>query len=243
MRSFDEKPYVEISYCKEQCEFYNKCLARKENCVKLIFDKILFTLAPHEEKVIRLSFGIGCPSENPPYVIKNEIAACSAERVEQIQAKALRKLRYPRCSRSLITTNVGLILFSQEETNYSRLWRAILGDSRPQHELYQEFAIAKVEENSKAEIDKQKEKETDLRACSWESIQDKAFDITIEELDLSVRSYICLKRAGINTVEDLSQKTYKQMLEVKDLRKKSLEEVIQKLESLGISLKSTTFND
>jgi len=61
--------------------------------------------------------------------------------------------------------------------------------------------------------------------------------MTIEELDLSVRSYNCLKRAGINTVQELTQKTEEEMMKVRNLGKKSLEEVKQKLEALGLSLK------
>ena len=61
--------------------------------------------------------------------------------------------------------------------------------------------------------------------------------MTIEELDLSVRSYNCLKRAGINTVEELTEKTEDDMMKVRNLGKKSLEEVIQKLEELGLGLK------
>jgi DNA-directed RNA polymerase subunit alpha len=62
--------------------------------------------------------------------------------------------------------------------------------------------------------------------------------MTIEELDLSVRSFNCLKRAGIDTVEDLVNKTQDDMIKVRNLGKKSLEEVIQKLESLGLGLKA-----
>ena len=62
-------------------------------------------------------------------------------------------------------------------------------------------------------------------------------EMTIEELDLSVRSYNCLKRAGINTVEDLTNKTEEDMMKVRNLGRKSLEEVIQKLEELGLGLK------
>ena len=61
--------------------------------------------------------------------------------------------------------------------------------------------------------------------------------MTIEELDLSVRSYNCLKRAGINTVEELANKPEEDMMKVRNLGKKSLEEVIQKLEELGLNLK------
>ena len=59
--------------------------------------------------------------------------------------------------------------------------------------------------------------------------------MTIEEVDLSVRSFNCLKRAGINTVEDLVDKSEDEMMKVRNLGRKSLEEVIQKLSSLGFS--------
>jgi DNA-directed RNA polymerase subunit alpha len=61
--------------------------------------------------------------------------------------------------------------------------------------------------------------------------------MTIEELDMSVRSFNCLKRAGIDTVEDLISRTEEDMIKVRNLGKKSLEEVIQKLRSLGLDLK------
>ncbi len=64
-------------------------------------------------------------------------------------------------------------------------------------------------------------------------------NMTIEELDLSVRSFNCLKRAGINTVEDLINKTEEDMMKVRNLGRKSLEEVIAKLDSVGYSLKSS----
>lgn len=65
----------------------------------------------------------------------------------------------------------------------------------------------------------------------------KTLEMTIEELDLSVRSFNCLKRAGINTVEDLINKSEEDMMRVRNLGRKSLEEVIAKLESLGLSLR------
>jgi len=72
-----------------------------------------------------------------------------------------------------------------------------------------------------------------------EDEKEKVLEMTVEELDLSVRSYNCLKRAGINTVEELIQKTPEDMLKVRNLGKKSLEEVQQKLEALGLSLKKS----
>lgn len=72
-----------------------------------------------------------------------------------------------------------------------------------------------------------------------EDKKEKMLEMTIEELDLSVRSYNCLKRAAINTVEELTEKTEEDMMKVRNLGKKSLEEVIQKLESLGLSLRES----
>ena len=68
--------------------------------------------------------------------------------------------------------------------------------------------------------------------------KDKLLDMTIEELDLSVRSFNCLKRANINTVEDLISKTQDEMIKVRNLGRKSLEEVEHKLAQLGLSLAS-----
>ncbi len=66
--------------------------------------------------------------------------------------------------------------------------------------------------------------------------KEKVLEMTIEELDLSVRSFNCLKRAGINTVEDLISKTEEEMMKVRNLGRKSLEEVVAKLASLGFGL-------
>ena len=66
--------------------------------------------------------------------------------------------------------------------------------------------------------------------------KEKILEMTIEDLDLSVRSFNCLKRAGINTVEDLINKSEEDMMQVRNLGRKSLEEVVQKLNSLGFGL-------
>ena len=70
-----------------------------------------------------------------------------------------------------------------------------------------------------------------------EDQKEKALEMTIEELELSVRSFNCLKRAAINTVEELTQKTEEDMMKVRNLGKKSLDEVKAKLEELGLGLK------
>ncbi|HOJ09482.1 MAG TPA: DNA-directed RNA polymerase subunit alpha [Clostridiales bacterium] len=79
-------------------------------------------------------------------------------------------------------------------------------------------------------------KHTEIMVEKEETKKEKVLEMTIEELDLSVRSYNCLKRAGINTVEDLISKTEDDMMKVRNLGRKSLEEVLQKLSGLGLSL-------
>ena len=76
-----------------------------------------------------------------------------------------------------------------------------------------------------------------------ETQRDKVLEMTIEELDLSVRSFNCLKRANINTVEDLISKTEEEMIKVRNLGRKSLEEVIHKLAMMGLSLASSSDNN
>jgi len=71
-----------------------------------------------------------------------------------------------------------------------------------------------------------------------ESKKERILEMNIEDLDLSVRSYNCLKRAGINTVEELVQRDEEEMMKVRNLGRKSLEEVQAKLSALGLSLRA-----
>jgi DNA-directed RNA polymerase subunit alpha len=80
-------------------------------------------------------------------------------------------------------------------------------------------------------------KNTEIMVEKEEGKKEKVLELSIEELDLSVRSYNCLKRAGINTVEDLANKTEEDMMKVRNLGRKSLEEVLNKMAELGLSLK------
>lgn len=81
-------------------------------------------------------------------------------------------------------------------------------------------------------------KDTSIMVEKEEGKKEKVLEMSIEELDLSVRSYNCLKRAGINTVEDLANKTEDEMMKVRNLGRKSLEEVLAKLKELGLQLSS-----
>ena len=80
-------------------------------------------------------------------------------------------------------------------------------------------------------------KKAEIMVEREETMKEKVLEMTIEELDMSVRSFNCLKRAGIDTVEDLINRTEEDMIKVRNLGKKSLEEVIAKLHSLGLELK------
>ena len=84
-------------------------------------------------------------------------------------------------------------------------------------------------ENAKS-VDVMVEKEDDQK--------EKVLEMSIDELELSVRSYNCLKRAGINTVEELTNKTPEDMMKVRNLGRKSLDEVYAKLKELGLSLRT-----
>lgn len=79
----------------------------------------------------------------------------------------------------------------------------------------------------------------DILVSRSEDRQAKVLEMNIEEMDLSVRSYNCLKRAGIHTVADLTRKTEEDMLKVRNLGRKSLDEVIAKLRSFGLDLKAS----
>ena len=80
---------------------------------------------------------------------------------------------------------------------------------------------------------------TEILVEKEESKKEKILEMNIEDLDLSVRSYNCLKRANINTIEELVQRNEDEMMKVRNLGRKSLEEVVQKLSALGLSLRAS----
>ena len=90
-----------------------------------------------------------------------------------------------------------------------------------------------------AGLPEEEEEEEGTFAEAEENDAAKVLEMTIEDLDLSVRSYNCLKRANINTVADLTAKTEEDMMKVRNLGRKSLEEVKKKLQELDLSLSQT----
>ncbi len=84
-------------------------------------------------------------------------------------------------------------------------------------------------------------KQTEIMAEPVDNQATKALEMSIDELELSVRSFNCLKRAGINTVQELCNKTPEEMMKVRNLGKKSLDEVLEKLKELGLKLNAGGF--
>ena len=82
-------------------------------------------------------------------------------------------------------------------------------------------------------------KATEVMVETKDDEKGKVLEMSIDELELSVRSYNCLKRAGINTVEELTNKTSEDMMKVRNLGRKSLEEVLGKLKELGLELRNS----
>ena len=127
-------------------------------------------------------------------------------------------------------------------TDYDRLILEVWTDGslRPEEAVSKAAGILVMPLKLFQNMDGLPEEEEEEEATFPEEEEDdssKVLDMTIEDLDLSVRSFNCLKRANINTVADLAEKTEDDMMKVRNLGRKSLEEVKKKLEELGLTLK------
>ena len=140
-----------------------------------------------------------------------------------------------RVNYSVKDTRVGNV------TDYDKLTLEVWTDGsiRPEEAVSKSASILvahlKLFQNM-AGLPEEEEEEEGTFAEAEENDAAKVLEMTIEDLDLSVRSYNCLKRAGINTVEELCNKTSEDMMKVRNLGRKSLEEVLAKLKELGLSL-------
>ena len=131
---------------------------------------------------------------------------------------------------NVLNTRVGQI------TDYDKLSLEVWTDGSIRADEAVSLAAKIINEHLMQFIDLSEEaKNTEIMVEKEEGKKEKVLEMTIEELDLSVRSYNCLKRAGINTVEDLTNRTEEDMVKVRNLGRKSLEEVIGKLHALGQS--------
>ena len=143
-----------------------------------------------------------------------------------------------------IFTPVNRVNFSVENTrvghvtDFDRLVLEIWTDGSINPEESVSIGAKIMQEHLKLFIDLTDSMETmEIMVEKEEDQKEKALEMTIEELELSVRSFNCLKRAAINTVEELTHKTEDDMMKVRNLGKKSLDEIKNKLEELGLGLK------
>jgi DNA-directed RNA polymerase subunit alpha len=137
-----------------------------------------------------------------------------------------------RVNYSVENTRVGQV------TNYDKLTLEVWTDGSIHPEEAVSLGSKILIEHLRLFVDLTKEgHDTEIMVEKEEDQKDKILEMTIEELDLSVRSYNCLKRAGINTVYELTTKTEEDMMKVRNLGKKSLEEVQEKLAELGLSFR------
>ena len=113
-------------YCNTtNCDFREVCSLDKISCVKKYFDLILRTLTPREEQVIKLAYGIDC-EKRKTFVEIGEKLSITRERVRQIEAKALRKLRHKKRSR-LVEALFPIVFSTNKDTPYSKLVKSIFG--------------------------------------------------------------------------------------------------------------------
>lgn len=187
---------------------------------------VLSNLSDREAEVLRYRY-----QKNKTYEDLTKVFGIGRERIRQIEAKALRRMRKPVVTR-LLRMGANGWLKDLVESEAKRIAEERI--PKQVHQILTE-RLAWAEE-------KQNEKEAELlRLARDGEMEDPkvilAENITVEEMELSVRSYNCIKRAGMNTAADIIAKTYEEMSEVRNLGRKSLEEIILKLKELGFELK------
>lgn len=187
---------------------------------------VLANLSDREADVLRYRY-----QKNKTYEELTEVFGVGRERIRQIEHKALRRMRRQTVAK-LLRMGVSAWLDELIEESAERIAEERI--PKQVHQILTE-RLAWAEE-------KQNEKEAELlRLARDGEMEDPkvilAENITVEEMELSVRSYNCIKRAGMNTAADIIAKTYEEMREVRNLGKKSLEEIILKLRELGFELK------
>jgi len=137
-----------------------------------------------------------------------------------------------KCNYTVDNTRVGQI------TDYNKLTLDVWTNGVLNAQEAVSLAAKVLTEHLNLFVDLSERGSQDVMVVKEDSNKEKVLEMTIDEMDLSVRSFNCLKRAGIDTVEDLIGKSEEEMMKVRNLGRKSLEEVMQKLASLGFSLHS-----
>lgn len=203
---------------------------------------VFSTLNEMEREVLLYRFGF-----YGRFYTFNEVAkklSKTSSRIGQIEHKAIRKLYHPNRSRKInIQHNYNIIMNTKA---HSIDFENILIDeianyllSKNDNIIFFKEILRKndisLEFNSN-EFENAKHKYEEHGVLSEKECSERVLEMKIEDLDLSVRSSCCLKRAGINTLSDLVNKTEEDMMRVRNLGKKSYDEVLEKLQSLGLSL-------
>ena len=155
------------------------------------------------------------------------------ERIRQIEAKALRKMRREQCLK-LFQRGAWqwmMDLVDQEADYKARRMVGQMVSNELQFRLERAERILDEREAEKLRIAMEDE---EMRQAGGKAHLDS---IKIEELDLTVRSYNCLKRGGVDTVGDITEKTYGELMKVRNLGRKSLNEIVQKIAEMGLKLK------
>ena len=172
-------------------------------------------LTEREYNILMLRFVEGMTYEEAGYQY-----TVTRERIRQIEAKALRKMRGRKACREILQK--GFYQWTQEQIRQRA--DAIVEERIKQFKTQWLIDHPEPEYVAGDPVDP----EINERA--------QKMQMTIEELDLSVRSYNCLKRANINTVGDLTKRSYNNLICVRNLGRKSLDEVVAKLEAMGLKL-------
>ena len=193
----------------------------------LEFGMVLANLSDREADIIRWRFQKGKTLEEV-----HEIYGLNRERIRQIEAKALRKMRRP-CVAGLLKMGLAGWMEEQIQQEAKRIADAEV-PRRVNKEISERLEWAK---------ERMMEREAQELALALNGEPDpdpkviQAENITVEEMELSVRSYNCLKRGGIDTMADLIERKKSDMYTVRNLGRKSLEEIEQKMKENGFAFK------
>ena len=166
-------------------------------------------LTDREQKVLKLRYKHYLTLEQCGYHFN-----VTRERIRQVEAKALRKLRNPHVSKHWVLDTMDKAREAQE-----KLSRLELENIRLKNFIESHLTDVKI-------------------PCDNERKEDSVSDISIDDLELSVRSFNCLRRAGINTIGDLDGFTVERFMKIRNLGRKSMGEVITRLKEYGIEIKS-----
>lgn len=190
--------------------------------LKRRFAFVLTTLTEREQKVLILRYGLDGGRTHTLGEVGDEFGV-TGERIRQIEAKSIRKLRHPSRFRKLRD-------YISEGADSLDVLKLLTGQD-----------LTSVEPDEGYEISGINRDNTELvEGVEKRPVNDET---PVDELELSIRSYNCLKRAGINTVGELCNKTLEDMYTVRNLGRRSLEEILAKLRELGLSLRESETED